>query len=530
MATTQVPKCPHCRRALSVNSFIGDLPQCPPSIPLDLLNSDQLLHDTFPQSNTEAMEQRLASLNGLFSFATELRDSVLKAASLAKLQLAQVKEGRNFSHGLPVELLRTVFLLVPAPRNVKFDWKEDRSVIRLASVCRTWRRVALECPELWAEFLVTSNSRDERIQLFLSRSQDRPLTLTWYSRELLSEANDPGWKINKLLLAAILPHSPRWRHVHFEDLPSGLIRIVYPLQSVTSLQSLAITSIHDFPPNFVSEAVHLNSLRLMGEFIERLEPTSFPWIQIQFLRLDFVELDLRPVMSILPHLSNIIDLNISSGYIVDEIISYGSITLPLLRTLSLNGNWFLLLTKLVTPNIRKLGLPSYNHSSSSCPELGKFISENRSLRDVCVAWRGYNFRLPEPCSLRRLAIQFQSTNQDNLQLLSCSYLQQYFPFLEALEVMVFYEENWLTESEDEVEDVETVTVITIVEGLFHLCQERDRISNDIVPSEFLKRVVINLLEVELTDRALDVWVNIRNRCEELQNVELEMTWHHEPKT
>ncbi|KAH8827401.1 hypothetical protein DL96DRAFT_1606577 [Flagelloscypha sp. PMI_526] len=513
----QAPHCPHCQSALSASSLVGDLPQYPTSTPLDLLDSDRLLHGTISQSSIEAIEQRLAALNGLLNFTKELGDSISEARRHAKLHLAKLKEGRNFSRGLPLELLRTVFLLIPVPRYPQFDWREDRTVIRIASVCRTWRSVALGCLELWAKFLVTSNSREEQIQLFLSRSQDHPLTLSWRSKELLPGGQNPGWKTNKRLLAIILPHSPRWRHVYFEDLPSDLLPIVYPLQNVPSLESLAITSSREAPPNFVSEAAHLNSLQLNGDFVGTLHPTSFPWIQIQSLHLYYNELNLRPVMSILPHLTNIVSLEISSGYIEDEITPYESTTLPFLRTLALGGNWYLLLAKLSTPVIQKLEISSYEHGPSAWPELGIFISDHLSLQDIDVLGRGYNFCPPKPCSLRRLSVLLPSANHDNLQLFSCRYLQQHFPALEELKIIISCEDGM----DDEVEDMKTATIIRIVEDIFYLCQERDRISTNDIPSQFLRKVVADLWE-DPEDEALDTWAYIGSRTKELQNVRLQM--------
>ncbi|KIK62725.1 hypothetical protein GYMLUDRAFT_84218 [Collybiopsis luxurians FD-317 M1] len=111
-------------------------------------------------------------------------------------------------HHLPNEILLRIFLFA-CRENDLLAFQPPASSI--AGVCHRWRELAMSCPALWSSFRVWlggAKSQDSalatRLELFLKRSRDQPLTLH-------IECPDSGHP----LLTKLVQHSGSWRHLTF---------------------------------------------------------------------------------------------------------------------------------------------------------------------------------------------------------------------------------------------------------------------------------------------------------------------------
>ncbi|OBZ74755.1 hypothetical protein A0H81_05560 [Grifola frondosa] len=121
--------------------------------------------------------------------------------------IRHIRNSRQYSMGLPPEILSTVFQLVPRKRRDKFSdnpaW-EPSSVntsdfVPLTHVCRQWRNVALSTPSLWRCI------SDHHPSAFLDRSLNIDLVAT------ITQEPQEGHLIHDLLGS----HGSRIREMHW---------------------------------------------------------------------------------------------------------------------------------------------------------------------------------------------------------------------------------------------------------------------------------------------------------------------------
>ncbi|KAG2009590.1 hypothetical protein CC2G_012505 [Coprinopsis cinerea AmutBmut pab1-1] len=108
----------------------------------------------------------------------ERKELLSKLKTLA-LRICDLHSQRNeLAHisQFPNELLQKVFLLLRGaqPSNAGYH-----QVIRLTHVCRRWRQVGLNQPELWAYI---TDDQPDNISTLLERSKSVPLTMSLYGR------------------------------------------------------------------------------------------------------------------------------------------------------------------------------------------------------------------------------------------------------------------------------------------------------------------------------------------------------------
>ncbi|KDQ21917.1 hypothetical protein BOTBODRAFT_26323 [Botryobasidium botryosum FD-172 SS1] len=108
----------------------------------------------------------------------------------------------NLARRLPPELLSDVFLAVPSGASYKF---RPIVPIRISSVCRYWRDIALNTGALWSTITFFDTPSFHIAELFLSRSPHRALDVV-----LFGGWNDGAWPMTKAA-DIVLPALPRWR-------------------------------------------------------------------------------------------------------------------------------------------------------------------------------------------------------------------------------------------------------------------------------------------------------------------------------
>ncbi|KAJ7916029.1 hypothetical protein B0H13DRAFT_2451136 [Mycena leptocephala] len=102
-----------------------------------------------------------------------------------------------FGHCMP---LRPVW---PSPREAP---------LLLAQICRQWREICLDTPQLWASIAFGSKRSVELLKKWLSRARNYPLTLYLHT---LSEERA------QMLMEVVKPYCSQWQDVRFV-LPSSM--------------------------------------------------------------------------------------------------------------------------------------------------------------------------------------------------------------------------------------------------------------------------------------------------------------------
>ncbi|KZV96501.1 hypothetical protein EXIGLDRAFT_733170 [Exidia glandulosa HHB12029] len=150
----------------------------------------------------------------------------------------------------PVELLRSIFLLCTSqpddywpeldpwptlPAIALYNKSRVATPLRLATVCRRWRAVALDAPDMWCyiglpalQDATTAHAAalHARVLAFLDRSKRRPLhiLLSWADGTAIWTASVYYAKI----LASLEGHCARWERVRMA-LPSGAPQTAYDI-------------------------------------------------------------------------------------------------------------------------------------------------------------------------------------------------------------------------------------------------------------------------------------------------------------
>ncbi|KDQ21891.1 hypothetical protein BOTBODRAFT_26299 [Botryobasidium botryosum FD-172 SS1] len=108
----------------------------------------------------------------------------------------------NLARRLPPELLSDVFLAVPSGTSYTF---RPIVPIRISSVCRYWRDIALNTGALWSTITFFDTPSFHIAELFLSRSPNCALDVV-----LFGGWNDGAWPMTKAA-DIVLPALSRWR-------------------------------------------------------------------------------------------------------------------------------------------------------------------------------------------------------------------------------------------------------------------------------------------------------------------------------
>ncbi|KDQ20205.1 hypothetical protein BOTBODRAFT_62529 [Botryobasidium botryosum FD-172 SS1] len=103
---------------------------------------------------------------------------------------------------LPPEILSAIFLSVPSGAS----WAPNPLVhVRLSSVCRYWREIALNTGALWSTITFFDTSSFQLAKLFLSRAKNCALDVILFHKPLAG-----SWPMSNAA-EIVLPTLPRWR-------------------------------------------------------------------------------------------------------------------------------------------------------------------------------------------------------------------------------------------------------------------------------------------------------------------------------
>ncbi|KDQ16784.1 hypothetical protein BOTBODRAFT_144507 [Botryobasidium botryosum FD-172 SS1] len=190
-------------------------------------------------------------------------------------------------HRLPDEILSSIFLF----SNCSDYAQHVRDVLKLSSVCRHWREVALECPRLWTR-LQPLPWTERFFDLFLERSKQAPLDV-----ELTGYATSTESNFHMYFQHFVLPQAHRWRTCLFRSVDATKLA-PFALNPTPLLEALTVeytnargTVYSPRSPLAPTYTPRLSILVIAGAFFPFTHPiyTNLTELALSFIRLPKTE-------------------------------------------------------------------------------------------------------------------------------------------------------------------------------------------------------------------------------------------------
>ncbi|KZP34280.1 hypothetical protein FIBSPDRAFT_3684 [Athelia psychrophila] len=286
------------------------------------------------------------------------------------------------------------------------------SPLCLASVCRSWRTVALACPRLWSSISLTLRPKDCKrhialLQLYFSRSKSSPLCINLESHDVYK--NDM-----RNLMHVVASKSACWEHIRFrlsmpmwEAFPGTFYPSRLPMLSSLQLGVLEGENPAECPIQLFRRAPRLRYLHIDSASCRKT--FSIPWDHIQEITISLDWMFLPEILNILMLVaSNIVrcDLALFPRATEDNLGSLvlwrpvtffqppRSVHLPKLQSFSMSTtegvNPTAFLSRLRMPVIDELSLVldhvSAEDVQGSPHEEIMFIASSNRLRKLSVSW------------------------------------------------------------------------------------------------------------------------------------------------
>ncbi|KAJ7457065.1 hypothetical protein FB451DRAFT_1275835 [Mycena latifolia] len=153
----------------------------------------------------------------------------------------------------------------------------DTAPLLLGRICRDWRSIALDSPELWASLEIDGvDVFVDLVEIWLSRARNFPLTLV-----LKISILDEEWNNAPLYIDVLQRHAQTWRDVMLE-LPFENLLLFRPDLQLPMLERLTIGFYNDdeaeIPVNAFRHAPSLRHLQL--DIRIHPEAMPLPWAQL----------------------------------------------------------------------------------------------------------------------------------------------------------------------------------------------------------------------------------------------------------
>ncbi|KAJ7649500.1 hypothetical protein DFH06DRAFT_1208375 [Mycena polygramma] len=258
---------------------------------------------------------------------------------------------------LPQELMREIFVhyVASSPLHLPESYRTCAGPPLLASVCRTWRHIALNIPALWFDITVGRSPSEMLIECCLARASNHPLVLDLdLSRSRHSERS----------FAVAAQYSMQWKSLKLVVHPhsTGFINEV---QGRTPLLNQLVLSIAYAGPTPSTITAFCDAPQLQELEIDTIcmVPDSLPWSQLTHLTCrGYPGSHIRETLRLTPHLEKF-TLYSSTSF---PIIIAQQIHLDRLHTLEIRDERsYNLLGILTLPVLDALVLNSRGHQMNS---------------------------------------------------------------------------------------------------------------------------------------------------------------------
>jgi hypothetical protein len=274
---------------------------------------------------------------------------------------------------LPTEIVSAVFVHFLPPYPPPFTG--DQSPTCLTNICRRWRQIALETPELWRaiRFCVGKDSE--------SFERERHIADIWLSR--LPCSYPLSITINgyvfpdfvSTMVSALLPHRARWGYLKLLVPLSTLPTINGPMPLLTHLD-FALVNSEDVGALVFHDVPRLRTVVLDARVALR---ATLPWSRLTSLTLRYI-VEPSVCIPILQQTSNLVHCTLyfwANHNLMKR--HWSDITFPFLEKLTFTsiGGGLEFLDTFIVPGLRTLEVPERCLGSNPIDYLTSFISKSR---------------------------------------------------------------------------------------------------------------------------------------------------------
>ncbi|KAJ6565370.1 hypothetical protein B0H10DRAFT_2113122 [Mycena sp. CBHHK59/15] len=302
---------------------------------LDLVQAHTQTNSFPAETRRLHIRSRLAELNTLIAALTAERQSLQAESDSIMYPVLS----------LPPEITMEVFrCCLPSdsmPRPSPF-----KAPLLLAQICRQWRRIALNTPNLWRSLVFGDESSVEILKLWLSRAGNLPLN---YSLHCTNPSRAGA------LIETIILHSHQWQDVSFGIPLTSFPKLDMRYQSLPMLRQISLDIHQRASDDAVPDTITIQNAPLLREVhISTLPDVKFdiPWHQLTTLTL-CQSVDLMECISLLRECPGLVHLVVSTmGSAATHTAA--PLTLNLLESFTSNLEDVSIMEHLTLPRLERL--------------------------------------------------------------------------------------------------------------------------------------------------------------------------------
>ncbi|KAJ7482006.1 hypothetical protein FB451DRAFT_139952 [Mycena latifolia] len=206
---------------------------------------------------------------------------------------------------LPPEIASLIFIHCIPPSEILPHPSPIEAPLLLTQICRQWRDIAVDTPELWQSIALVDTRSVEVFKTWLSRSGNYPLNFSLNCVDPIHAAR---------LIDACLPHAGRWQDVELA-LPVNVLR---RFDGATPMLMLRKISLSLRGPFSRQAGIHIHPIAASDAPLLRFATVTtypdlefdLPWAQLT--SLTFGRLDAADCFAILKSCPNLVTLDIST--------------------------------------------------------------------------------------------------------------------------------------------------------------------------------------------------------------------------
>ncbi|KAJ7367761.1 hypothetical protein DFH08DRAFT_829297 [Mycena albidolilacea] len=330
-------------------------------------------------SSPAADHARLAHLNAQISLLTRALWDLHSEKRRVLVRLDSYKYYPVLT--LPAEIVSEIFLHCLPIYPLFPPLLGPSSPTVLTQICRKWREIALTTPALWraislSELAIPIGEQAKLVDTWLTRSRCLPVHFQFSNRFAPSRAAE--------VLASVVPHRARWEYLDLHHLPPSHVHIVAgPMPLLRRLEWLPH---NPTTKKFACREVPLLRTAVLNDVAAG--SVILPWVQLTSLTL--LRVYPEECVPILQHTFNLVHCQLALVARYDDEDTLPDITLPYLRSLTLDGDALgtEILEALIVPALHDLRIAESFFGSNIIDALASFLLPSRCLlQELCITDR-----------------------------------------------------------------------------------------------------------------------------------------------